>query len=95
MVLILRTMDYLGMNAVDVEFVTSSITTWAPKINMIVSSISMGMTVSLIPTIVSAFTLKKWDEVNNKLNQALQMIERNGGQITENEVTIKLSISSM
>lgn len=74
MVLILRTMDYLGMNAVDVEFVTSSITTWAPKINMIVSSISMGMTVSLIPTIVSAFTLKKWDEVNNKLNQALQMI---------------------
>ncbi len=74
MVLILRTMDYLGMSAVDVEFVTSSITTWAPKINMIVSSISMGMTVSLIPTIVSAFTLKKWDEVNNKLNQALQMI---------------------
>ena len=74
MVLILRTMDYLGMSAVDVEFITSSITTWAPKINMIVSSISMGMTVSLIPTIVSAFTLKKWDEVNNKLNQALQMI---------------------
>jgi O-antigen/teichoic acid export membrane protein len=67
-------MDYLGMSAVDVEFVTSSITTWAPKINMIVSSISMGMTVSLIPTIVSAFTLKNWDEVNNKLNQALQMI---------------------
>ena len=74
MVLILRTMDFLGMNATDVEFVTSSITTWAPKINMIVSSISMGMTVSLIPTIVSAFTLKKWGEVNNKLNQALQMI---------------------
>lgn len=74
MVLILRTMDFLGMSATDVEFVTSSITTWAPKINMIVSSVSMGMTVSLIPTIVSAFTLKKWDEVNNKLNQALQMI---------------------
>lgn len=74
MVLILRTMDYLGMSAVDVEFISSSISTWAPKINMIVSSISMGMTVSLIPTIVSAFTLKKWDEVNNKLNQALQMM---------------------
>ena len=74
MVLILRTMNYLGMDASTVEFVTSSITTWAPKINMIVSSIAIGMTVSLIPTIVSAFTLKNFKEVNSKLNQALQII---------------------
>lgn len=74
MILILRTMNYIGLPALDVEFVTSSITTWAPKINMIISSIAMGMTVSLIPTIVSAFTMKNGQEVNNKLNQALQMI---------------------
>ncbi len=74
MVLILRTMDYIGLEAETVEFVTSSITTWAPKINMIVSSIAMGMTVSLIPTIVSAYTLKNYQEVNNKLNQALQIM---------------------
>ena len=74
MVLILRTMDYLGMSATDVEFITSSITTWAPKINMIIASIAMGMSTSLIPTMVSAYTLNNWKEVNNKFNQALQII---------------------
>lgn len=74
MVLILRTMNYLQFPALDVEFITSSITTWAPKINMIISSIAMGMTVSLIPTIVSAYTMKNYPEVERKLNQALQMI---------------------
>lgn len=74
MVLILRIMDFIGMSPVDVEFITSSITAWAGKISMIISSVAMGMTVSLIPTIVSAFTLKNFKEVNNKLNQALQII---------------------
>lgn len=74
MVLILRTMDYIGMSPVDVEFITSSITTWSGKISMIISSVAMGMTVSLIPTIVESYTLKNYKEVNNKLNQALQII---------------------
>ncbi len=74
MVFILRTLDYLNFNAIDVEFITSSITTWSGKISMIVSSIAMGMTVSLIPIIVEAFTKKDFNEVSKKLNQALQMI---------------------
>ncbi len=74
MTLVLRTMDYLKLNVADVEFVTSSITTWAPKINMIIASIAMGMTTSFIPTMVSAYTLKNWHEVNNKFNQALQIL---------------------
>lgn len=74
MVLILRTMDHLGMPTLDVEFITSSITTWSGKISMIISSIAMGMTMSLIPTIVTAFTKKDMKEVNRKLNKALEMI---------------------
>lgn len=74
MALILRTMNYLKLDASDVEFVTSSITTWAPKINMIISSIGMGMSTSFIPTMVSAYTLKDWKEVNNKFNQAVQIL---------------------
>ena len=74
MTLVLRTMNYLKLSATDVEFVTSAITTWAPKINMIVASIAMGMTTSFIPTMVSAYTLKNWQEVNNKFNQALQIL---------------------
>lgn len=74
MVFILRTLDYLGFDATTAEYITTSITTWGGKIMMIVSSVAMGMSVSLIPNIVEAYTLKKWKIVNHKLNKALQII---------------------
>lgn len=74
MALILRTMTYLKLSAHDVELVTSSIATWAPKINMIITSLAMGMSTSFIPTMVSAYTLGNWKEVNNKFNQAIQIL---------------------
>ena len=74
MVLIMRTLNYLKLDAKTIEFSATAITTWSAKIGMIVNSVAMGMSVSLIPTIVSAYTLKKWKEVNDKLNQALQLI---------------------
>lgn len=74
MVLIMHTLNYLNLDATTIEFSATAISTWSAKIGMIVNSVAMGMSVSLIPTIVSAYTLKKWNEVNNKLNQALQLI---------------------
>ncbi|MBR4619273.1 MAG: polysaccharide biosynthesis protein [Bacilli bacterium] len=74
MTLLLRTMNYLNFNAKDVEFITSAVATWAPKINMIVTSLAMGMSTSFIPTMVSAYTLKNFKEVNNKFNQAIQIL---------------------
>lgn len=74
MTLLLRTMNYLNLKTSDIEFVTSAVATWAPKINMIVTSLAMGMSTSFIPTMVSAYTLKNWKEVNNKFNQAIQIL---------------------
>lgn len=74
MVFINRTLAYLDFDTKTVEYITTSITTWAPKISMIITSLAMGMTVSLIPNIVEAFTLKKWDLVNERFNKALQII---------------------
>lgn len=74
MVLISRTMNFLKLPASDVEFITSSITTWSSKICMIVTSVAMGMTVSLIPAIVNSYALKDFKEVNNKVNDALKML---------------------
>ncbi len=74
MVFISRTMEYLKYNAETVEFVTSAVTTWSGKIGMIITSIAMGLTLSLIPNIVEAFTLKKWDVVEDKLNKSMQII---------------------
>ncbi len=74
MVMIMRTLEFLGVETAKVEFATTAITTWSTKICMIVNSIAVGMTTSLIPTIVGAYTLKNWEEVEDKLNKALQLI---------------------
>ena len=74
MILILRTMDYLGMDASEVEFIATGISTWAPKISIVVTSVALGLSASLIPNMVEAFTLKKYDDVNHKFNQSMQII---------------------
>lgn len=74
MVLILRTLDYLKYPAVEAEFITNAITTLGAKLNMIVQALSIGMTISLIPTIVSAFVKKDWTDVKVKINKALQIV---------------------
>ena len=74
MILVLRGLELMGYATSDIEFISSSISTWAGKINMIVISIAMGMTISLIPSIVHAYTLKKWDDVNNKINASFKII---------------------
>ena len=74
MILILRTMDYLGMDASEVEFIATGISTWAPKISIVVTSVALGISASLIPNMVEAFTLKKYDDVNHKFNKSMQII---------------------
>ena len=74
MLLVLRTMEGLGFDGITVEFIATSISTWAAKINMVVVSIAMGMTVSLIPSIVESYTLKDWSGVNKKINSSLKII---------------------
>lgn len=73
-ILVLRTLEYLEYNAKDIEFIASAISTWSPKICMIVNAMAMGMTVSLIPTIVSAYTKKDKKEVENKVNKSIGMM---------------------
>lgn len=72
--LLIRTLNHLDLGAELVEFASSSVSTYAPKINMIVASIAMGMSTSLIPTMVIAYTNNDWKEVNNKFNQALEIL---------------------
>ena len=74
MTFVLRTMNHIGFSSEDVEFITSAVSTWAPKINMIITSVAMGMSTSLIPTMVTAWTKNEMNEVNNRFNQAIQLI---------------------
>ncbi len=74
MILVLRTMDFLGLNAQDAGFIATGISTWAPKISIVVTSISLGLSASLIPNMVESFTLKKYEDLNHKFNKSMQII---------------------
>ncbi len=73
-ILVLRTLEHLGFATKDIEFIASAISTWSPKICMIINAMAMGMTVSLIPSIVSAYTKKDKKEVNDKVNKSISMV---------------------
>ena len=73
-ILVLRTISKLGYSTTDVEFIASSIATWSPKICMAINALAMGMSVPLIPTIVSAYTRKDKKELNDKINRSISLV---------------------
>ncbi|MBR1413242.1 MAG: polysaccharide biosynthesis protein [Bacilli bacterium] len=74
MSLIIRTLSKIGYNGADSEFIAGVVTTWGYKLNMIVNAIATGLTISLIPNIVSSYTTGKHKEVNRIFNKALQIV---------------------
>lgn len=74
MSLIIRTLSKIGFSGADSEYVAGVITTWGYKLNMIVTAVATGITVSLIPNIVTEHTKRNYKELNKIFNQALQII---------------------
>lgn len=64
----------LGYDVNIAENTLSIVTTWGSKLNMIILSITFGITISIIPNIVSSKTLKNYQDISVKLNQALKII---------------------
>lgn len=73
-ILVLRTISKMGYSTEDIEFIASAIATWSPKICMTINALAMGMSVPLIPTIVSAFTKKDINELNDKINKSISLV---------------------
>lgn len=74
MILVIRTLPKLGFNATNTEFISSVFTTWGVKFNTIITSISTGLIVSLIPNMVKDYTEKNIVAVNNNFNKCLKII---------------------
>ncbi|MBR5296072.1 MAG: polysaccharide biosynthesis C-terminal domain-containing protein, partial [Clostridia bacterium] len=74
MVLVLRFLPKLGFSGADTEFISSVFTTWGTKFNAIITAVSTGLIVSLIPHIVSDYTKGNLKEVNENFNKCLKMI---------------------
>ena len=74
MVLVIKGLNIIGFNPVDIETISSVFTTWGSKLISVVTAIATGLVVSLIPSIVEAFTKKDMKEVNDQFNKTLQVL---------------------
>ncbi|MDD4718440.1 MAG: polysaccharide biosynthesis protein [Bacilli bacterium] len=70
---VVNTLASLGLSQI-AETTIGVLTVWASKLNMIVISISLGITISLIPNLSSSYANKNMEDVNHKINQSLQLI---------------------
>ena len=73
-ILVLRTISNMGYSTENVEFIASAISTWSPKICMTINALAMGMSVPLIPAIVSAYTKKDEEKVNDNINKSIALV---------------------
>ena len=74
MKLIIKGLYSVGFSASDCEYLASVITTWTPKICMIINAIATGLCTSIIPFVVSSYVKKDFKELNKKYNQAINTI---------------------
>ncbi len=74
MILVIRTLPKLGFSAKDTEFISSVFTTWGVKFNTIITSVSTGLIVSLIPHMVKDYTERNMERVNSNFNKCLKII---------------------
>ena len=63
---------YSGYSVNDAEMILSMLSTWAVKFNMIISCVSTGIVVSLIPNLTKSIVSNDTDDVANKINKALE-----------------------
>lgn len=59
----------LGFSIKNAEYIMSSISTWGAKLNVIVTSISTGISVSLLPNLTSDFAVLNYPALRKKIYQ--------------------------
>lgn len=73
MILVLKTLPHIGYTGAETEFISSVFTTWGTKYNAIISAVSTGLIVSLIPHIVSSYTKRDTESVSENFNKCLKI----------------------
>ncbi len=71
---VVRTLNNLGYSSEVANLTYSIISTWGNKLSMIIISISIGISTSLIPSLASDFVTKNEENINKKVNQAIQVL---------------------
>ncbi|MBR3211319.1 MAG: polysaccharide biosynthesis protein [Bacilli bacterium] len=65
---------YASYSAKDAETVYSILSTWAQKFNMIISAVSTGIIVSLIPNLTESIVKKDSFEIHKRISQSISML---------------------
>ena len=71
---VVRTLTNMGFDVNFAEEVLADLTTWGSKLNMIVTSLVVGLSAALVPNIMSSFVKKDFKDVNRKINQSLEIL---------------------
>ena len=71
---VVKTLTSLGYSTKVAETAIGVMSTWGAKLNMIVISMAIGMTASLIPTIVGSYAKKNFKDINDKINLSMKML---------------------
>lgn len=66
--------NILNYSADATQAIASTMANWTPKICMLVSALSMGLTASMVPSITSSYAKKKYGEVNRKFVLSINTI---------------------
>ncbi|MGN0114935.1 MAG: MATE family efflux transporter, partial [Acutalibacteraceae bacterium] len=66
--------NILHYSADATQAIASTMANWTPKICMLVSALSMGLTASMVPSITSSYAEKKYGEVNRKFVLSINTI---------------------
>ena len=73
MILLIRGLNFLNYDAIDIETISSIFTTWGHKLNSIVTSIATGIAISLVPNIAKSNAKGDYADINDKFNKTLQV----------------------
>lgn len=71
---VVKTLTTIGYEASVTESVIGVLTTWGTKLNMIVVSISLGISMSLVPNIASSFAKNDSAGIHQKVIEAIQVL---------------------
>ena len=64
----------IGYSVTDAESIMSIISTWGSKLNMIVTSIGVGIVVSLVPNLSENIVVNDKKEINKKINRTFEIL---------------------
>lgn len=69
--LVIRGLTYLGYNGATAETIASVISTWAIKICLIVNAVTLGLSINIIPHMVSNFIKKDYKAINSQFIKSI------------------------